>query len=49
MALAALGSNWLRLGEDDKGLAALREAWKRDPYNVRTYNLLNLFEDSIEG
>src|SRR5205807_2477663 len=47
VALAALGSNWLRLGDDDKGLAALREAWKRDPYNVRTYNLLNLFEDVI--
>jgi cellulose synthase operon protein C len=47
VALAAIGSNWLRLGDDGKGLAALREAWKRDPYNVRTYNLLNLFEDVI--
>jgi tetratricopeptide (TPR) repeat protein len=47
VALAAIGSNWLRLGDDQKGLAALREAWKRDPYNVRTYNLLNLFEDVI--
>lgn len=47
VALAAIGSNWLRLGDDQKGLDALREAWKRDPYNVRTYNLLNLFEDVI--
>ncbi|HEX6837428.1 MAG TPA: tetratricopeptide repeat protein, partial [Polyangia bacterium] len=47
VALAAIGSNWLRLGDDQKGLEALREAWKRDPYNVRTYNLLNLFEDVI--
>jgi tetratricopeptide (TPR) repeat protein len=47
VALAAIGSNWLRLGDDDKGLAALREAWKRDPYNVRTYNLLNLYDDVI--
>ncbi|MCU1276888.1 MAG: repeat-containing protein [bacterium] len=47
VALAAVGSNWLRLGEDQKGLEALREAWKRDPYNVRTYNLLQLFEDII--
>lgn len=47
VALAAIGSNWLRLGEDQKGLEALREAWKRDPYNVRTYNLLQLFEDVI--
>jgi tetratricopeptide (TPR) repeat protein len=47
VALAAIGSNWLRLGDDDKGLAALREAWKRDPYNVRTFNLLNLYDDVI--
>ncbi|MCA1663687.1 MAG: hypothetical protein LC659_05370, partial [Myxococcales bacterium] len=47
VALAAIGNNWLRLGDDQKGLAALREAWKRDPYNVRTYNLLQLFEDVI--
>ncbi|HEY1586109.1 MAG TPA: hypothetical protein VGH63_10520, partial [Polyangia bacterium] len=46
-ALAEIGSNWLRLGEDQKGLDALKEAWKRDPYNVRTYNLLQLFEDVI--
>ncbi|HWE31452.1 MAG TPA: tetratricopeptide repeat protein, partial [Polyangia bacterium] len=47
VALAAIGSNWLRLGDDQKGLEALRAAWKRDPYNVRTYNLLQLFEDVI--
>ena len=47
VALAAIGSNWLRLGDDQKGLDALKEAWKRDPYNVRTYNLLQLFEDVI--
>ncbi|HEY1586379.1 MAG TPA: tetratricopeptide repeat protein, partial [Polyangia bacterium] len=47
VALAAIGNNWLRLGDDQKGLEALREAWKRDPYNVRTYNLLQLFEDVI--
>lgn len=47
VALAAIGNNWLRLGEDKKGLEALQQAWKRDPYNVRTYNLLQLFEDVI--
>jgi tetratricopeptide (TPR) repeat protein len=47
VALAAIGNNWLRLGNDQKGLDALQEAWKRDPYNVRTYNLLQLFEDVI--
>ena len=29
------------------GVEALRRAWKRDPYDVRTYNLLNLFEKVI--
>jgi tetratricopeptide (TPR) repeat protein len=46
-ALAGLGSGRLRLGDDKGGLEALRQAWKGDPYNVRTYNLLNLFEDVI--
>ncbi len=47
VAHAALGSNLLRLGQDAPGLEALRRAWKGDPYNVRTYNLLSLFEDVI--
>ncbi len=47
VARAALGSNLLRLGRDADGLAALQAAWKGDHYNVRTYNLLNLFEDVI--
>jgi tetratricopeptide (TPR) repeat protein len=47
VALAALGANELRLGHEDKGLDALRRAWDGDPYNVRTYNLLNLFEQVI--
>ncbi|HWE31258.1 MAG TPA: hypothetical protein VHB97_24795, partial [Polyangia bacterium] len=47
VALAAIGTNWLRLGDDAKGLESLRAAWKRDPYNVRTYNLLNLYDDII--
>jgi Tfp pilus assembly protein PilF len=46
-ALAALGSNRLRLGDESGGLEALRRAWKGDHYNVRTYNLLQLFEDVI--
>jgi tetratricopeptide (TPR) repeat protein len=47
VALANLGSNLLRLGDDKRGLAELQRAWKGDPFNVRTYNLLNLFEDVI--
>ncbi|HEY3359495.1 MAG TPA: tetratricopeptide repeat protein [Polyangia bacterium] len=46
-ALAELGQNYLREGDDARGLAALQRAWKRDPYNARTYNILNLFEDVI--
>lgn len=45
--LASLGTTLLRLGLEKEGLDALRRAWKRDPYNVRTYNLLNLFEKVI--
>jgi tetratricopeptide (TPR) repeat protein len=46
-ALAALGSGYLRLGQDEPGIAALRRAWRGDKYNVRTHNLLKLFEDVI--
>ncbi len=47
VALAAIGSGYLRLGEEDKGLKYLNEAFDLDKFNVRTYNILNLFEDSI--
>lgn len=46
-ALSALGSGYLRLGQDQEGLEALRRAWRGDRYNVRTYNLLELFENVI--
>jgi tetratricopeptide (TPR) repeat protein len=46
-ALAALGANALRLGDEKRGVEMLRRAWKGDRFNVRTYNLLNLFEDII--
>lgn len=42
-----LGTTLLRLGDEPAGLEALRRAWKSDPYDVRTYNLLNLFEKVI--
>ncbi len=46
VALGAIAQNWLRLGGHEKeGLEALHRAWARDDYNVRTHNLLNLFED----
>ena len=45
--LSTLATTLLRLGEEAPGLDALRRAWKRDPYNLRTYNLLDLFEKVI--
>jgi tetratricopeptide (TPR) repeat protein len=45
--LAVLAMTLLRLGDETEGLETLRRAWKRDPYDVRTYNLLNLFEKAI--
>ena len=47
VARAAYGANLLRLGREPEGLTALRESWRGDRYNVRTYNLLQLFEDVI--
>ncbi len=45
--LAVLAATLLRLGDEEAGLDTLRRAWKRDPYDVRTYNLLNLYEKVI--
>jgi tetratricopeptide (TPR) repeat protein len=46
-AHATLGMNLLRMGEEAEGLAALREAWRRDRYDVQVYNMLNLYDDVI--
>jgi tetratricopeptide (TPR) repeat protein len=45
--LSTLATTLLRLGEEGPGLEALRRAWKRDPYDLRTFNLLDLFEKVI--
>ncbi len=47
LAHATLGLNLLRMGDEEEGLNALRSAWRRDRYNVRVYNTLNLFDDII--
>ncbi len=44
---AMLGFNLLRLGRDGEGLAALRAAWDRDPYDVRVYNTLEFYEHVV--
>jgi tetratricopeptide (TPR) repeat protein len=44
---AQLGLNLIRNGDDTGGLMALRTAFAQDPYNVRVYNTLNLYEKTI--
>lgn len=46
-AMQALGTGYLRLGDEKQGLAWLRKAWEGDEYNLRTYNTLELFEEDI--
>lgn len=45
--LTSLGTTLMRLGEEARGLALLREAFAADPYEARTYNLLRLFDTTI--
>lgn len=46
-AHAALGLNLLRMGDEEAALPALHSAWRRDRFNVRVYNTLNLYDDVI--
>ncbi len=46
-AHASLGLNLIRAGEDDAGIVSLRTAFDLDPYNVRVFNTLNLYEKEI--
>jgi tetratricopeptide (TPR) repeat protein len=46
-AMQALGTGYLRLGDEKRGLDWLRKAWQGDEYNVRTYNTLELFEKEL--
>ena len=45
--LSVLATTLLRQGDEARGLETLRRAWKIDPYDARTYNLLDLFEKVI--
>jgi cellulose synthase operon protein C len=47
LAHATLGLNLMRTGDEEEGLRALREAWRRDRFNVQVYNTLNLYDDVI--
>jgi cellulose synthase operon protein C len=46
---AQLGINLIRSGEEQAGVKALRHAFVDDPFNVRVYNTLELFEKTIPG
>lgn len=46
--LSALGVNLLRVGEEKRGREALEKAWKRDRFNARTLNVLELYEKTID-
>lgn len=42
-----LGLNLIRAGDDDAGIVSLRTAFELDPFNVRVFNTLNLYEKAI--
>jgi tetratricopeptide (TPR) repeat protein len=44
---AQLGFNLIRAGQERDGVAALQRAFGADPFNVRVYNTLNLYEKEI--
>jgi len=46
-AWAQLGLNLIRAGRDADGVKALQTAFDKDPFNVRVYNTLNLYERDI--
>ncbi len=46
-AYAQLGLNLIRAGREEEGLKALTQAWDKDPFNVRVFNTLNLYEKTI--
>lgn len=45
---SAHGLNLLRLGKETEGRAALARAWKRDRFNERTRNTLDLYDQRID-
>jgi tetratricopeptide (TPR) repeat protein len=46
-AWAELGLTEMRGGDETNGLEAIRRAWSKDHFNVRVYNTLNLYEQTI--
>jgi predicted Zn-dependent protease len=46
-AFAELGLTEMRDGDEQDGLKALQKAWAKDHFNVRVFNTLNLYENTI--
>ncbi len=46
-ASAELGFNLIRSGHDSEGVAALARSFRLDPFNVRVYNTLEMYEGVI--
>lgn len=46
-AHAALGFNLIRSGQEEQGVAELRRAFAEDPFDVRVFNTLGLYEKTI--
>jgi len=46
-AWAQLGLTQMRGGDEKNGLDALNKAWAKDKFNVRVFNTLNLYEQTI--
>jgi tetratricopeptide (TPR) repeat protein len=46
-ALGQLGINLIRSGQDQEGVRALARSFDLDPYNVRVFNTLELYEKTI--
>ena len=46
--IAARGLNLLRLGKEKDARALLEQAWAKDPFNERTRNTLDLYDERID-
>ena len=46
-ALLGLGIGLTRIGEEDEGGKVLEKAFKADPYNVRAFNMVELYEKTM--
>ncbi len=46
-AWAELGLTQMRNADEAAGMVSLKTAWQKDKYNVRVYNTLNLYEQTL--